>query len=260
MTSQWPEKLQQYFNVCLANDLENNFRKLDERRFPIYLNHKSMVNTGSEAFHSSFKRVSGAEKINRTEHVVIALFIEQLHKLYEFNRSFTPFGTYSIKPELKHLSKQVLPLVNLNFENLLANVKKAVGESEPEVLSNQYDNYTEKKLARMVIDSQKIVLVEQMKTLVVEHPFKDEKALVSIQTNGDFHCTCKAIKKVDCFHRIAAKLFLNSTEKIKQFQPWQRFSQIKRTYTKEKKGGKKQPRLLDVDTFDEDKQVDEDIR
>lgn len=248
----WTESLRSYFDRHLSEDLSMNFRKLDEKRFYIYFRgKKSIVNTGSEAFHSRFKKVFSAEKITRTEQVVISLFIDQHNKLREFNRAYQSTGKYTTKPEFDHLRNQLieLPTVKMDVEELMISAKQAVIACEPEVVENNFDNFAEKRLAEEVIQSGGIFFVKEFNTFLVKNPFKEDHNTVKILSSGKFSCDCKINKKIDCLHLIAAKMHLNQNEEIKAYQPHQKYSQLTRTYTREPKGGKKQPRQRDLDKF-----------
>ena len=244
----WETEFANYFKKNLDEDLMKNFRQIATKRFSIF-NSQFITNNLSEAFHSAFKRVFNAESIRRTEEVLISLYIYQAHCLQEFEIANDESGDFDVRPEFKHFNLKLnLPYYELDFDQLVKTAKDEIGKSDPQVLQRSKDNWSERQLANFVIEKNKFDYSPNNGCLIVGHPFFDDQCqIVKLTPNGVFSCQCRQNPKVDCFHIIVAKYKTGHKNKISEKVPCQKLSSVQRSKTFEKKGGKKQPRALDLD-------------
>ena len=94
----WKLAFTKYFDKHVDRDVRKNLEQ-DTKNFPVFID-KKITNNISEAFHSAIKRSFNAEKLVRTEHVLVTLFVYQVHLLQEFDLAFNHSGDYLLKPSV----------------------------------------------------------------------------------------------------------------------------------------------------------------
>ena len=264
----WGQVFGNYFNTNLHPALEKNFQQLDTKRYSVFVKGDenlliqqkpdgktnetkdlTITNNLSESFHSALKRVFDKGMLQRTEHVLISLYMYQVHCIQEFDRAIAETGEFYLKPQFKHLATPSgIPFARLDFDTLLKDAKEKIVVFDPKTIKSRDDNWVERQLAIFVIKADKIRFSDERNCFVVSHPFVENQPQIVLQPeNGVFICKCREKTKVDCFHIIAAKIKSNHEDKISCDQQLPKLSLVQRTYTREKKGGKKKPRLLDLD-------------
>ena len=247
----WDEEFRNYFNKNVDNELLKNFQQLDSNKFPVFAN-KAITNNLSEVFNSSFKRVFKVPILERTEHVINALFMYQASRIQEFDLALEDGGKFLIKPDCLHDAvKSKLPFKQLNFDLLLEQAKNDIANDDPKVIDSRSDNYSSKQMAKYALTNKTIEYCNVNKCWIVGHPFyPGQQCIVNVFPDGKFKCICQFKDKQDCFHIIATKLQTGHKDKIKESYPIPKLGIITRNYTREARGSKKSPRVLDLDEID----------
>ena len=253
LESTWNKKFVVYFDESTHTDSLKNFIQLDTGKLTVFDNIK-ITNNLSESFHSSFKRVFKGQQLDRTEHVLIALFIYQVHRIQEFDRALEKTGSFSMKPQFSDLKlKSTLSFSVIDFDVLHKNAKTAIREFDPKVIENRNENITNKEMANLVLKQSKVgfCLINQDSFFIIGHPFiGNQEQLVKCDPDGNLTCPCQKKENSDCFHIIAAKLSSGHKRDIKDSYPAQKLGVVARKRTGESIGGRKAPRLMDLDLDD----------
>lgn len=147
LETDWKPEFLKYFNDNLDEDLQINFKQLDTKNFPVF-EKGQITNNISEAFNSAFKRVFEAEKIDRTEQVLVALFVWQVHQLQEFEDAMNEVGDFHMHKHLKHRIKTLdLRYGHIDYETILKDAKATIETGEPQTTESFEENWSESYLA-----------------------------------------------------------------------------------------------------------------
>ena len=247
---EWSPLFKMYFDKCIHQDLQTNFKQLETKNFPVFSADISITSNMSEAFNSAFKRVFEAEKYVRTEHVLVALFVYQVHRLQEFDLAFDDSGDFLLKPELSGSAQKLnMPYCEIDFNVILKAAKEAIDVYEPKESERQGEHASTRQLANFVLEKGSIDFgLGDVPHFTIADPLhKGKFNVVNLYPNAKFQCNCENKFKEDCFHIIAAKTVTAHGDKINNPFKIKRLSLIQRHVTGEGVGGKMKSRPGDLD-------------
>lgn len=159
----WEERFKTYFDSNLHPPLQKKFLQFDTNQYPALVNENgkvlkrqranekplmakwSVINNLSKSFHSAFKRIFKVKSMERTEPVLITLYMYQAKRIQELDRAIAETGNFDLKPLLKPwVSQSGLFFSTLDFDTLLKNAKQAIVEYDPKTIESRDDNWMER--------------------------------------------------------------------------------------------------------------------